>query len=381
MSAGRRVVAAAAGFLAVAAVVSGASAQQAAGSAPAWLGVGISGRAACPGASADRPVETRPDRDDPAGARAPDDTVAGCHAVYVAETVVVGGPADRAGLEPGDTLLSVEGHPLGSEAGERALAGLQAGRPVRIAVGREGARRTLRVTPETWPSGSRLLRVRVADAGFEEGGVLRIRVHHPARPPAPGSAGGRFFRLASPPDGAPGAPRPADAPAGTTVFAWRSADSGRQLPWSTWQNRMDDSLTLRLEAFQDSVLAEARARMDSLRRVYRQWARSAAERNAALASGRGIARLAGAEFRPLTPELSEYFEGADRGLLVLRVLPGTPAGMLGLRAGDVVVRAAGRRVHDGTDLRAALVGVAPRDSVVVQWVRKGKTMEGVLQGH
>ncbi|HKK27996.1 MAG TPA: PDZ domain-containing protein [Gemmatimonadota bacterium] len=369
MSLPRRVGAAAAGFLAVAAAATGLPAQQAGKSASAWIGVGISDRPACP-AAADRPAEIRPDRDDSAGARAPDDSAPGCHPVYVAETVVVGGPADQAGLEPGDTLLSVEGHPLGSEAGERVLAGLEAGRPVRVAVAREGGRRTLRVTPATWPSGSRLLRVRVADTGLDEGGVLRIRVH-PMRPSAPGAAGGRLFRLASPPG----------APEGATVFAWSSGDSGRQAPWSTWQGRMDDSLTRRLEIFQDSVLAEARVRMDSLRQAYRQWARSSARRNAALASGRGIARLAGAEFRPLTPELAEYFEGADRGLLVLRVLPGTPAGMLGLRAGDVVVRAAGRRVHDGTDLRAALVGVAPRDSVVVQWVRKGKTMTGVLEGH
>lgn len=380
MTAMRRVVAAATGFLAVAAAASGLLAQQAGGSERAWLGVGISARAACPAAAADRPAERRPDRDESAGARLPDDSAGGCRPVYVAETVVVGGPADRAGLEPGDTLLSVEGHPPGSEAGERVLGGLEAGRPVRIVVARDGTHRTLRVTPETWPSGSRLLRVRVAAAGLDEGGVLRIRVH-PMRPSAPGAAGGRFFRLVSPPGSADGSPRPPDAPDGATVFAWSSGDSGRQLPWGTWQSRMDDSLTRRLEVFQDSVLAEARARMDSLRQVYRQWARSADRRNAVPASGRGIARLAGAEFRPLTPQLAEYFEGADRGLLVLRVLPGTPAGMLGLRAGDVVVRAAGRRVHDGADLRTALVGVAPRDSVVVQWVRKGKTMTAVLEGH
>lgn len=360
MSATRRVMAAAAGLLAVATAASGLSAQRAAESSRAWIGVGISARPACPGAAAD--------------------SAGGCRPVYVAETVVVGGPADRAGLEPGDTLLSVEGHSLGSEAGERALGGMDAGRPVRIVVARDGARRALRVTPDTWPSGSRLLRVRVADAGLDQAGVLRIRVHF-TRPGAPGAAGGRFFRLASPPGSVLVDLRAPDAPAGTTVFAWRSVGSGRRLPWSTWQGRTDDSLTRRLEVFQDSVLAEARARMDSLRRVYRQWARSAARVNAAPASGGGIARLAGAEFRPLTPELAEYFEGADRGLLVLRVLPGTPAGMLGLRAGDVVVRAAGRRVRDGTDLRAALVRVAPRDSVAVQWVRKGKTMTGVLAGH
>jgi S1-C subfamily serine protease len=41
--------------------------------------------------------------------------------------------------------------------------------------------------------------------------------------------------------------------------------------------------------------------------------------------------------------LKDYF-GVDSGLLVLSVLPGTPAARAGLKDGDVIVRASGRSV-------------------------------------
>jgi S1-C subfamily serine protease len=42
-------------------------------------------------------------------------------------------------------------------------------------------------------------------------------------------------------------------------------------------------------------------------------------------------------------ELKDYF-GVDDGLLVLRVVPGTPAERAGLRGGDVILRVDGRDV-------------------------------------
>jgi len=299
----------------------------------------------------------------------------------VAETVVVGGPADQAGLQPGDTLLAVDGKELGSEAGEQALTAFEPGSPVSLAVKRAGRRRTLRVTPEARPSGPHVLRVRLAGGGFQEGGVVRIRIR---AGPVDAPMGPVQDWRGPPPAGSPPAAdlrAPMPPAPGSASMAWQLGESGGRLPWPGWRSPMADSLSSRMAAFQDSVMTEARARMDSLRTAYRSWARSAARASAALGSGRGIARLAGAEFRPLTPQLAEYFRGADHGLLVLRVLPGTPAGLLGLRPGDVVVRAAGRQVRDDVDLRGALVRAAPQDSVVVEWVRKGNTVRGVLHGH
>jgi hypothetical protein len=54
------------------------------------------------------------------------------------------------------------------------------------------------------------------------------------------------------------------------------------------------------------------------------------------ASGTSI--VAGAQLMLMTKDLSEVF-GVDHGLLVLKVVPGTPAHRAGLKGGDVLLRA------------------------------------------
>jgi S1-C subfamily serine protease len=54
------------------------------------------------------------------------------------------------------------------------------------------------------------------------------------------------------------------------------------------------------------------------------------------------ATVAGAQLQKFD-ELKTYF-GADSGVLVLRVVPGTPAARAGLKGGDVIMRANGRTV-------------------------------------
>ena len=56
---------------------------------------------------------------------------------------------------------------------------------------------------------------------------------------------------------------------------------------------------------------------------------------AAEAAGRGQGRL-GVHVQPMTPALRAYFDAPeDRGVLVARVEPGSPAGDAGVEAGDV----------------------------------------------
>jgi membrane-associated protease RseP (regulator of RpoE activity) len=89
-------------------------------------------------------------------------------------------------------------------------------------------------------------------------------------------------------------------------------------------------------------------------------------------------RLAGAEFRPLTPALAEYFS-VKEGLLVLRVLPETPAARLGLRDGDVVV-GVGQDQYPSLATFRSLVGQMQLHggTLKVKWNRKGRGMEGDL---
>lgn len=332
---------------------------------PAWIGVGLSGRTAC-----------RDDRGGPARA-AP-----ACRTTFIAETVVLGSPADSAGIEPGDTLLTIDGQALGTEGGEKALADLTAGHGVQVRIGRGDGEHTLQVVPAARPSGTPIVRLRVAGVDEEGPGVVRVRLGSLAgapgglplvrarRPFPPGWGESAIYTL-------PLAPR--ETPDGSRTVIHLDM-GGRAMTWRSAEGASVDSLSPELRALRDSVLQEARARLDSLRAVFRS------QKWADFGSGDGLeasertARLAGAEFRALNPDLAAYFRGADSGLLVLRVLPGTPAGSLGLRPGDVVVRAAGESVRDAVDLRSALMQVAPSDSVTVVWIRKGRRMQGVLRG-
>ena len=87
----------------------------------------------------------------------------------------------------------------------------------------------------------------------------------------------------------------------------------------------------------------------------------------------GSRSVAGAEFEEMNAGLSSYF-GVDRGALVLRVAPDTPAGRAGLRPGDVVLEANDREVESIADLRAAISRaqrVRPRE-VELEILRKGQ---------
>jgi len=116
-------------------------------------------------------------------------------------------------------------------------------------------------------------------------------------------------------------------------------------------------------------------------------ARSVSPRAARLRSGVVVSgvpeavehRMGGAEFRVLTPELAEYFE-TDSGLLVLRVIPGTPIATLGLRGGDVVIEVGGHKETDMSMFRH-LAEATREGGVDVKWIRKGTIHTGRLAGN
>lgn len=87
---------------------------------------------------------------------------------------------------------------------------------------------------------------------------------------------------------------------------------------------------------------------------------------------RGSRAVAGAEFAELNPDLARYFRNARHGLLVLQVVPGTPAARAGLRPGDVVVAGADREVTSVDDLRV-LVAVRADRPITLEVVRDGRT--------
>ena len=91
----------------------------------------------------------------------------------------------------------------------------------------------------------------------------------------------------------------------------------------------------------------------------------------------GSRALAGAEFTQMNAGLGRYFQ-TEKGLLALRVAPGSPAARAGLESGDVVVRANGREVETLRDLRAAVAG-AEEPTAKLEVVRQGRRRELTLR--
>ena len=82
----------------------------------------------------------------------------------------------------------------------------------------------------------------------------------------------------------------------------------------------------------------------------------------------GARSIAGAELTEVDPAMVDLLK-TDKGLLVLRVAPETPADHAGLRPGDVIVRAKGRDVRTVDELRG-IVRANP-ESVKLDVIRKG----------
>lgn len=85
--------------------------------------------------------------------------------------------------------------------------------------------------------------------------------------------------------------------------------------------------------------------------------------------------LLGIEGEPLTPPLASYF-GAEHGLFIRDVRPGSPADKSGLRTGDIVVEAGERPVLSTRDLTEALRAerTAPKKTVALVILRDHKHM-------
>lgn len=84
--------------------------------------------------------------------------------------------------------------------------------------------------------------------------------------------------------------------------------------------------------------------------------------------------VAGAELSTINPDLARNLNlGVDHGVIVLKAPAGTPAARSGLRAGDIVVQAAGEDIESVRDFRRALERHSADPSVDLQVVRDKHT--------
>lgn len=79
---------------------------------------------------------------------------------------------------------------------------------------------------------------------------------------------------------------------------------------------------------------------------------------------------------PLPPEVAER-TGQRRGLRVVEVVPGSPAGLAGIYLGDVILSAGGRPVRDGQGLQRLMLGPAIGTRLPVTVLRRGAFVDVV----
>ena len=356
--------------------------------------------------------------------RSDDQTTWSCERAPVVQSVVIGSPAELAGLMPGDTLQSIDGSHVATNAGADALSALQLGRTVELVVSRGPQRLTLTVEPAPWPGhretvlartlaaspsvpnrvvtlprvaifedraaadvevfvdsiGGRsyAYRFRQADGSVKEFTAPRIDVPLRLQMTRPGTADDviwNAYMIAELSRLAEGQP--------DSVEAAEYYASARRL-----RERYEAEVAPRLRATYDSALAQARVRLDSLRVSIRvQDPEPTADqmrsvRAYGVALERGSGRVAGAEFEELNPDLADAIgiaeSGVAEGLFVVRVLDGTPAAVSGLRPGDVLIEVGGRKVGSVAGLRGAILEGG--GSVEMTWIRKGRRQNGQLGG-
>ena len=312
-----------------------------------------------------------------------------CERLLTVSQILVGGPADEAGLQPGDLLVAINGQTLEIEpaAQDRLLSTIRAGTPVSIDVSRDDDRYFVRVIPSSRPSEQT-----VATASWRGNVQLQVRpdVYVVAPTPLSGHSDSAIAVAIRTDEGGVVQVSPSQISIEEGRVYIRELE-GDVVEFTRMLTEAFPQITLEvsqaLKQMQDSVFVKARVKLDSLRflaeehAISEQAVRRSLERYRDAVSARVYygPRLAGAEFRPLSKELADAFEGIDTGLLVLRVLPGTPAANLGLKAGDVVTHAGEQECREIDDLRTVLWRRAEAGSVVVRWVRKGEEMTGVIK--
>jgi C-terminal processing protease CtpA/Prc len=344
-----------------------------------WLGVGLETRQEC-----------RSDAKDE------------CRVIVLISSVVVGSPAEAAGIEVGDIVVSLDEATPESRQFRAGLDGMEVGKPVAIEVTRAGRPVSLRVVPAPRPPKPMHVKARPSVRTWTSADGELVEMKVPIVVESEGSPEGSSWVYRSDDEGfvvivpsedgwrvqilaEDGEGQVEEALKNLNIelreleeqmdhVREEATVSAREQ--ARYWGRVKAELGPEMAALRDSVLAEARAKLAEVRKARQAYRTSERVRYAPPAHlVEASRRIAGAEFEPLGPDL--HHGGLEQGLLVLRVISGTPAWKLGLRRGDVVTEVAGAECNEISDLRAALVQPG-EESVTVKWVRNGEVVTGTL---
>jgi membrane-associated protease RseP (regulator of RpoE activity) len=285
----------------------------------------------------------------------------GPRATPPAEQVVIGevlkgSPADRAGMEPGDTLVRINGEPATLGRMSDAARRLHPGDTIRLQVRRAGKDQTLTLVAGRRPS--------YLSADLPWADQMRISIN--------GDSIRRVMHIYM--DSArmkiDSMPFPHTVVHNDSIIIMQYGRGGRA---DTLRIPSMDSMRAfympRVRVLRDSVLS-------AMPRVHVFGSDEFPGTSGFEVELIGRRAVAGAGLQELTPQLAEYF-GVHAGVLVETVTRGTPAARAGLQAGDVVTAAGGHAVNRLTDFRSALRG--RQGDVKLDIVRKGKKQQVTIK--
>ena len=274
--------------------------------------------------------------------------------------VASGSPAERAGLRPGDRILTIDGRTVNERHLNPWPVAVGAHRKLTVVRGNETL--TLAMIAESPPTGT-LVPSRVAltypDTVAREARQLRSQMARTAT------------RAAT------AVPTAVDA-AGRTELT--SADRRREVMLT------DSVRALRRQTEPMIIVDGIPMTRDSLRtpgraqllgeELYKELERTLTARERNTETNAVVARLtrapnaiSGAEFEELNPGLAEYFHGVSEGVFVLRVGDASPAAAAGLRPGDIIQAVNDQPVHTISEFRTT-VAETP-GTITLHVLRKG----------
>jgi membrane-associated protease RseP (regulator of RpoE activity) len=321
-----------------------------------------------------------------------------CHPEVVVASVIQGSPAERAGLRAGDAIVSLDGEPIPAGRLQAIASRLAPGDSVRIQVQRRGATREVTAVADRRPDRPLSIFMETPGPGGSTAPVVELvgdtLIARNLAEWTPARARGYWVR--------------------------RGDGRAEYHAISTWARSDLDQRVVDLLACADSAQAQVpvwdddpdpvrinlrrlQERADSLRAVI---TRRALERQdvegfittapvrrfepgvgqptvqflgpggafyfRAEDPSAGPAAVAGAQVTALEPDLAAYFRNAERGLLVLRIAPDSPADRAGLRPGDVVTAAGGRRLESVAEL-ARIIALPDAGDVELRVIRHGRS--------
>ena len=92
-------------------------------------------------------------------------------------------------------------------------------------------------------------------------------------------------------------------------------------------------------------------------------------------NGKVIRGYVGIRIQNLDPEMSQYWKGVDQGVLVIQVMPDTPAAAMDVRGDDVIIALNGKPVADAGAFKSRVSIIAPGQTANLTIMRDGEKIE------